>query len=92
VFIKSDGEFKPMEGMMSELYGAPKLNLSSANEHVLEMERKIWVIKERVWAVVYSLSVNALPAVMLVNAVLFVTKQLNLFPVKGGISTQFSPK
>jgi hypothetical protein len=24
--------------------------------------------------------------------VLFVTKQLNLFPVKGGISTQFSPK
>jgi hypothetical protein len=46
VFIKGDGEFKPMEGMMSELYGAPKLNLSSANEHVPEIERKIWVIKE----------------------------------------------
>ncbi len=29
---------------------------------------------------------------MLVNVVLFVTKQLNLFPVKGGVSTQFSPK
>ncbi len=41
---------------------------------------------------VYSLPVNALPAVVLVNAVLFVTKQLNLFPVKGGISNQFSPK
>ncbi len=41
---------------------------------------------------VYSLPVNALPAVVLVNAVLFLTKQLNLFPVKGGISTQFSPK
>jgi hypothetical protein len=46
VFIKGDGEFKPMEGMMSELYGAPKINLSSANEHVPEIERKIWVIKE----------------------------------------------
>jgi hypothetical protein len=46
VFIKGDGEFKTMEGMMSELYGAPKLNLSSANEHVPEIERKIWVIKE----------------------------------------------
>jgi hypothetical protein len=46
VFIKGDGEFKPMEDMMSELYGAPKLNLSSANKHVLEIERKIWVIKE----------------------------------------------
>jgi hypothetical protein len=42
--------------------------------------------------VVYSLPVNALPAVVLVNAVLFVTKQLNPFPVKGGISTQISPK
>ncbi len=77
---------------MSELYGAPKLNLSSANEHVPEIERKIWVIKEQVWVVVYSLPVNALPVVVLVNAVLFVTKQLNLFPVKGVISTQFSPK
>ncbi len=57
-----------------------------------EIERKIWVIKEWVRAVVYSLPVNALPAVVLVNAVLFVTKQLNLFPVKGGISTRFSPK
>jgi hypothetical protein len=81
VFIKGDGEFKPMEGMMSELYGAPKLNLSSAKEHVPEIERKIRVIKEQVRAVVYSLPVNALPAVVLVNAVLFVTKQLSLFPV-----------
>jgi hypothetical protein len=50
------------------------------------------VIKEQFCAVVYSLPVNALPPVVLVNAVLFVTKQLNLFPVKGGISTQFSPE
>jgi hypothetical protein len=92
VFIKGDGEFKPMDGMMSELYEAPKINLSSANEHVPEIERKIWVIKEQVCAMVYSLPLNALPPVVLVNAVLFVTKQLNLFPVKGGISTQFSPK
>ncbi len=78
VFIKGDGEFKPMEGMMSELYGAHKINLSSANEHVPEIERKIWVIKERVRAVIYSLPLNALPPVVLVNAVLFVTKQLNI--------------
>jgi hypothetical protein len=29
---------------------------------------------------------------MLVHAVLFVTKQLNLFPVKGGLSSKLSPK
>jgi len=99
VFIKGDGEFKPLVDMMSELYGAPKLNLSSANEHVPEIERKIRVIKERVRAVVYSLPLNALPAVVLcvvcdqaTQLISFATKQLNLFPVKGGISNQFSPK
>ena len=92
VFIKGDGEFKPMEEKVYELYGAPKLNLSSANEHVPEIERKIRVIKERVQAVRYSLPFNALPPKVLIHSVLFVTKQLNLFPVKGGVSAQFSPK
>ncbi len=52
VIIKGDGEFKPLDGMMSKLYGSPKINLSSANKHVPEIETKIWVIKERVRAVV----------------------------------------
>jgi hypothetical protein len=29
---------------------------------------------------------------MLIHAVLFVAKQLNLFPVKGGLSSRLSPK
>ncbi len=41
VFIKGDGKFKPMDEMMFKLYGAPKINLSSATEHVPEIERKI---------------------------------------------------
>ena len=72
---------------MLKLYCGPILNLASANEHVPEIERKICVmIKEQVCVVVYSLPVNALPAILLVHVVLFVTKQLNLFPVKSGIS------
>jgi hypothetical protein len=67
-------------------------NLASANEHVPEIERKIRVIKERVRAVIYSIPFNSLSARMLVHAVLFMTKQLNLFPVKGGLSLKFSPK
>jgi hypothetical protein len=77
---------------MATVYGAPKLNLASANNHVPEIERKIWVIKERVRAIIYSIPFNSLPAWMLVHAVLFVTKQLNLFPVKGGLSSKLSPK
>ena len=92
VFIKGDGEFKPLEDLIqSELYGGPKMNLASANEHVPEIERKIRVIKERTRAVRYSLPCNAIPALVTTHAVLFVTKQLNLFPVKGGISG-WSPK
>ena len=91
VFIKGDGEFKPLKVMMPELYGAPKLNLASASEHVPEIERKICVIKERVCAVMYGMPLNA-PTIIVVSAVLFVTKQLNLFPVKGGISANYSPK
>jgi hypothetical protein len=92
VFVKGDGEFKPLEPMMSSLYGAPRLNLSSANEHVPEIERRIWVIKEQVQAVVYLMPFNSIPLIMLIHAVMFVTKQLNLFPVKGSVSACFSPK
>ncbi len=74
------------------VYGAPKLNLASANKHIPESERKIRVIKEQVRAIIYSIPFNSLPARMLVYAVLFVTKQLNLFPMKGGLSSKLSPK
>jgi hypothetical protein len=77
VFIKGNGEFAPLEAWMATVYGAPKLNLASANEHIPEIERKIRVIKERVRAVIYSIPFNSLPARMLVHVVLFVTKQLN---------------
>jgi hypothetical protein len=86
VFIKGNGEFALLEAWMATVYGAPKLNLASANEHVPEIERKIRVIKKQVRAIIYSIPFNSLPAWMLVHAVLFVTKQLSLFPVKGGLS------
>ncbi len=89
-FIKGDGEFALLEAWMATVYGAPKLNLASANKHV--PEQKIRVIKEQVRAVIYSIPFNSLPARMLVHAVLFMTKQLNLFPVKGGLSSKLSPK
>jgi hypothetical protein len=91
VFIKGDGELALLEVWMATVYGAPKLNLASANEHVPEIERKIQVIKKWVRAVIYSIPFNSLPARMLVHAVLFVTKQLNLFPMKGGLSSKLSP-
>ncbi len=57
-----------------------------------EIERKIRVIKERVRAVMYGMPFNAVPPIICISAVLFVTKQLNLFPIKGGILANYCPK
>ena len=46
------------------------------------LQGKNYVIKECVCVVVYSLHVYTLSAIILVHVVLFVTKQLDLFPVK----------
>jgi len=47
VFVQGDGEFKPLKDLIeSELYGGPTMNLTSANEHDPEIERKHRVIKE----------------------------------------------
>jgi hypothetical protein len=59
---------------------------------VPEIEHKIRVIKEQVRAVMYGMPFNAVPLIICISAVLFVTKQLNLFPVKGGILANYSPK
>jgi len=41
VFIKGDGEFVPLQAWMDMVYGAPQLNLASANEHDPDIEHKI---------------------------------------------------
>ena len=46
VIAKRDEEFKPLEALNeSELIVSPMINLSSANEHVPEIERKIRFVK-----------------------------------------------
>ena len=92
VFIKGDGEFKPLKDLIeSELFGGPTMNLTSAKEHEPYIERKTRVIKERLRAIIYSMPVNAVPSLVMIHMVLFVAKALNIFPVKGGIPG-WSPK
>jgi hypothetical protein len=50
--LRATGKFAPLEAWMATVYGAPKLNLVSANEHVPEIERKIRVTKEWVRAII----------------------------------------
>ena len=81
--VTADGGFKPLEQLMVDLPSAPRLNLMAANKHKPYVERKIRVIKERVRAVRHSLPFSNIPVQITIHMVFFVTKLLNIFPVKG---------
>ncbi len=49
--ITGDGEFTSLEQFTNLLMGVPWLNLTSANEHEPFIERRICVVKERVWSI-----------------------------------------
>jgi hypothetical protein len=90
--VTADNEFVPLAELMYDLPGAPMLNLTSANKHKPYIERRICVVKEWVRSVQHSLPFTVIPVKMLTHLVFFTVKMLNLFPVKGGIPTQYSPK
>jgi hypothetical protein len=43
--VHADGEFVPLKSLIESMTGGPMVNLASANEHVPEIERRIWVVK-----------------------------------------------
>ena len=40
--VTNDGEFAPVQELIAEISIVPMVNLTSANEHVPEIERRIW--------------------------------------------------
>ncbi len=90
--VTADNEFAPLAELLYKLPGAPILNLTSANKHEPYIEHRIRVVKERVQSVHYSLPFKSIPIRMLTHMIFFTVKMLNYFPVKGGISMQYSPK
>ena len=90
--LTADGEFASLQECMVELPGAPKLNLTSANKHEPYIERRSHVVKERVRSLHHSLPLKQLPKQITIYIVFYAVKLLNYFPMKGGVSDQYSPK
>ena len=68
-----------------------EINVVNTDEHVGDIERLNRTIKEKFRTRYYRLTFKAIPKVM-INALACVTSHaMNLFPVKGGVSTYFSP-
>jgi hypothetical protein len=90
--VHADGELAPIKPLIESMPGGPMVNLTSANEHVPEIKRRIRVVKELCRATRHSLPYERIPNLMTIHIVLNVVKLLNFFPTKGGVSDTLSPK
>ena len=90
--LNVDGEFAPLKVPIQSMPGGPRVNLTSASEHVPEIERRIRVVKERARSFRHSLPFNRIPRLLTIHIIFVAVKLLNHFPPKGGISDTISPK
>ena len=81
-------------GLSSELlkYGV-LLNEMTATEHILEIERRIRVVKERYRGRVNTVpfKLSRLPKLIYTHSVLQASIWFNMFPSRGGVSKTISP-
>jgi hypothetical protein len=85
--VHDDGEFAPLKTLIEAIPGGPMVNLASANEHVPEIELRIWVVKEQCRATRHSLPFRTIPKLMTIHIVLNVVKLLFFFQRKGEFLT-----
>ena len=74
-----------------DILGGPSLNTTASKENVLDIERNIRVIKERMGYLTSFLPYKPLTRSMVIVMVKFVILCLNAFPTKGG-SGAVSPR
>ena len=87
VDIHADKEFE----CLRESLGNVSLEICDPDEHVLEVERSIWTMKETMQATAHGLPYRRLPKVMVTELVAMATQCLNGFPKEDGVSEHMSP-
>ena len=80
--VQADGEFGELKNLIQNMPAGPRVNLTSANEQVPEIERQIHIVKERSCAFHHSLLFNQIPKIMTIHAKLNIAKILNYFTTK----------
>ena len=56
--VQPDGEFGALKDLIQNMTAGPRVNLTSVNEHVIGIERRVCVVKERSRAFFHSLPFN----------------------------------
>ena len=85
-----DGEFVPLCGGLAEL--GIRLNETSRDEHVRDIEQYIRTVKERMRAIYNTLPFQKIPARLVIEMAKTAVFWLNAFPAMGGASQDLSPR
>ena len=88
--IHCDGEYRSMMDNVSDDLDVV-MNFTNAQDHVPEAERNNRTIKERIRAAFHRLPYKAIPKIMIRYLAMEQANKLNLFPVKGGVPSYYSP-
>ena len=88
--INCDGEFATLMNEVRDTLDIA-VNLTMRNEHVPEAERNHRTLEERIRAVYHNLPYKIIPKIMIDHLVKDCTWKINLFPVKGGVSSYYGP-
>jgi hypothetical protein len=86
--ILADNEFEPLRILLPIL----AVNTTAAKEHVLEVERRIRLIKERGRGILNTLPFKKMPQVILIELIYHVMLWLNTYPTKSGVPDTLSPR
>ena len=85
-----DGEFVPLRGGLAEL--GLRLNETSRDEHVGDIEQYICTVKGQMRAIYNTLPFQKIPAQLAIEMAKTAVFWLNAFPVMGGASQDLSPR
>ena len=80
----------PLRGGLAEL--GLRLNETSRDEHVGDIEQYIRTVKERMQAIYNTLPFQKIPARLVIKMAKTAVFWLNAFPVRGGASQDLSPR
>ncbi|KAL7463813.1 hypothetical protein ACHAXS_004166 [Conticribra weissflogii] len=83
-----DGEFEKIKVQIPKVI----VNITSAGEHVGDIEQQIQTIKEQCQGITNTLLFKKMPAQMMVELIYFCTMWLNALPNKNGVSAEYSPR
>jgi hypothetical protein len=89
--IHCDGEYRGMMNKVKDDLNI-EMNFTNTQDHVPEAERNNRTIKECIRAGYHRLPYKAIPRIMIQYLAMYQTNRLNMFPVKGGVSTYYSPR